>query len=70
MQWYDFLIVISLFLLALGFLFFGALRKKRGKPLPGDDCVGNCSSCGKTCAKGKYLVEEYHRCHCSSKEAK
>ena len=68
MQWYEFVIAIALFLAALGFLAFALIRKKKGKALPGDDCSGNCASCGRGCLNGKKLVEEYHCRHCGSRK--
>ena len=65
MEWYDFVLVIAIFLAALGFLVLGAYLKKKGKHLPGDDCSGNCATCGKTCTNGKALVDQYHACNCS-----
>ena len=68
MQWYEFLIIFAIFLVALSFLILSAIRKRKGKALPGDDCSGNCASCGKGCLNGKKLVEEYHHC-CAKRES-
>ncbi len=68
MEWYEFVIVILIFLGALSFLLLGAYLKKKGKHLPGDDCSGNCASCGHACGKGQRLVDEYHQCSCRAQK--